>query len=207
MPRSTRRPRYSNRTPAGSRSAARPAVTPDISVWPPSARARSRAARFTAGPYQSPCRGSASPVWTPARARSPSPGGHASAAIACCTAAAAATASTGWENTENVESPSPLARTISPPAAATAPATISSWRATASDIPPASRSHNATEPTMSVNKNERGYQLPLPVGTTTYSQPSGSGSAAAVLVCRAVGAPPPRSRPHAQRVVDAKHEP
>jgi hypothetical protein len=48
---------------------------------------------------------------------------------------------------------------------AAAAATTSSWRATASDIPSRSRSHSATESTTSVNKNERGYQLPRPAGT------------------------------------------
>ena len=47
-------PGTANRTSSGSCSATRPAVTPDSNVSPPSARARSRAARFTAGPYQSP---------------------------------------------------------------------------------------------------------------------------------------------------------
>jgi hypothetical protein len=43
--------------------------SPDSSVRPPSANARSRAARFTARPYQSLSRASASPVGTPARTR------------------------------------------------------------------------------------------------------------------------------------------
>lgn len=101
--------------PAGIRSATGPAVTPDNSVRPPSANPRSRAARFTAGPYQSPSRGSASPVRTPARTRNGSAVGHLSTPSDACMATAATTASAGWANTENVQSPSPLLRTSVPP--------------------------------------------------------------------------------------------
>jgi hypothetical protein len=52
----------------------------------------------------------------------------------------------GSENTENVESPSPLRRTNVPPAAITSRLIIASWRATAVDIDSASRSQSDTNP-------------------------------------------------------------
>ena len=57
---------------------------------------------------------------TPVRTRSAGVDGHRSAATASWMAAAAASASEGCTKTENVESPSPLVRTISPPDALTA---------------------------------------------------------------------------------------
>jgi hypothetical protein len=109
-------------------------------------------------------------VCTPTRTRIGAVDGHSALGIASWIAAAAATASAGWLNTEKVESPSPLARTSVPPAAATSRPMMTSCRATACAIWSGSRSHSDTEPTMSVKTNERGYQPPLPVGTATFSQ-------------------------------------
>ncbi len=56
-------------------------------------------------------------------------------------------------NTDMVESPSPLCFNSTPPAEATAVATNSSWRASASAIACGERSHNPVEPSMSVSRN------------------------------------------------------
>ena len=109
-------------------------------------------------PYQASLRHWASPVWIPMRTRSGSGVGHASAAMDDWMFLAAAMAWAGCVNTENVESPSPWLDTSSPPAALTSCFTMSSCRAVARDMAASSRSHRATEPTMSVRRNEPGYQ-------------------------------------------------
>jgi hypothetical protein len=105
-------------------------------------------------------------VWTPTRTCTGAVDGHCSLATAWWIAAAAFSASEGWMKTENVESPSPLALTNSPPDALTASRMIVSWRATALDIAVGSRSHSETESTMSVSRKVRGYQLSTPRADT-----------------------------------------
>jgi hypothetical protein len=81
-----------------------------------------RAARWTSSPTRPSGWSAADPVWSPIRARTVEPAGHASTASACWTATAAATACVASAKTQNIPSPGRLSTVPSWPL--TAPATM-----------------------------------------------------------------------------------